>query len=322
MISSRLIEMFEVLVAHGHFGRAAESLAISQPALSKGIQRLEAEFAVPLLDRSAGRVVPTHFGEVLLRRGRMLQAEERALREEIASLAGRQGGHLAIAFGPYPGLLSGYVALGQFMAKYPGIAVRANVASWREVARQVSAGNADLGIAEISGLQGRVEYVTTMLAQHRAHFVCRSDHPLMQDGAMSLERLLDYPWISARLPPRVASLLPIVPVRAGHVDLGSGDFVPAIEVDVPMQLDALLRSSDAIAISTLTMVCSELLAGKLTVVPAEGLQFQSAYGFISRADRSLSPSASGFMDIVREIECSLVDEERRLAQHLGISIDD
>ena len=54
---------FEALARHGHFGRAADASAISQPALSMQIKEMEAELGTPLFERGARQVRLTRFGE-------------------------------------------------------------------------------------------------------------------------------------------------------------------------------------------------------------------------------------------------------------------
>ena len=61
---------FDALAHHGHFGRAAETCAISQPALSMQIKELEEALGGVLLERSARQVALTRFGEELARRAR------------------------------------------------------------------------------------------------------------------------------------------------------------------------------------------------------------------------------------------------------------
>ena len=56
MITQRRLRHLLLLVEYGHFGRAAAALNISQPALTKSIQALEAELGVLLLDRRRGAV--------------------------------------------------------------------------------------------------------------------------------------------------------------------------------------------------------------------------------------------------------------------------
>lgn len=64
------LRYFEALTRHGHFGRAAEASAISQPALSVQIKELEAAVGIPLFERSARQIRLTPFGETFAHRVR------------------------------------------------------------------------------------------------------------------------------------------------------------------------------------------------------------------------------------------------------------
>lgn len=61
---------FEALARHGHFGRAAETCSISQPALSMQIKELEAALGTDLFERGARHVRLTSFGEAFALRVR------------------------------------------------------------------------------------------------------------------------------------------------------------------------------------------------------------------------------------------------------------
>src|ERR1700709_943267 len=56
------LRYFEALARHGHFGRAADACAISQPALSMQIKELESELGAALFERGARQVRLTGFG--------------------------------------------------------------------------------------------------------------------------------------------------------------------------------------------------------------------------------------------------------------------
>jgi LysR family hydrogen peroxide-inducible transcriptional activator len=63
MITLRQLRYFNALARQGHFGRAAEACAISQPALSMQIKDLEDALGGVLLERSPRQVALTTFGE-------------------------------------------------------------------------------------------------------------------------------------------------------------------------------------------------------------------------------------------------------------------
>src|SRR5690349_18478122 len=98
-LASDELRPFVVLAEELHFGRASARLAVSQPALSKQIQRLEERVGGALFARTRRKVVLTEAGRVLL------PAAERLLRESAAAFAlareaaqGRAGA-LRIGFG-------------------------------------------------------------------------------------------------------------------------------------------------------------------------------------------------------------------------------
>src|SRR6202158_466694 len=62
-VTLRQLRYFNALARHGHFGRAAEACAISQPALSMQIKELEEALGGVLLERSARQVALTNVGE-------------------------------------------------------------------------------------------------------------------------------------------------------------------------------------------------------------------------------------------------------------------
>jgi LysR family transcriptional regulator, hydrogen peroxide-inducible genes activator len=69
-VTLRQLRYFDALARHGHFGRAAEACAISQPALSMQIKEMEQALGGLLLERSARQVSLTRFGEELAQRVR------------------------------------------------------------------------------------------------------------------------------------------------------------------------------------------------------------------------------------------------------------
>lgn len=315
MITQRRLLHLLTLVEYGHFGRAAEALNISQPALSKSIQALEAELDVPLVERKSGGVSLTVFGQVVAERSKPLLTVEDDLRREIRLLNEHQIGSLTLAFGPYPSITCGYAGAARLLARHPGITIGMRVSGWHEVAQQVQARTVDLGIAEISALQGNEHFTTELLGEHEGRLFCRPGHPLLGAGPLTPAMLFEYPWICPRIPGRGSAALPAELGAAGTLDPLNGDFVPAIEIDVPMHLETFLHASDALAIGLLSTMESALLAGEVALVPVSGLALHAHYGFIYLRNRSLAPAAKAYMDEVRALEAEIRLKERRLAEH-------
>lgn len=319
MITQRRLQHLLAIVEHAHFGRAARSLNISQPALTKSIQALETELGVSLLDRKRSAIALTAFGELVVQRSKTWLTAEDDLRREIAMLAGNEIGSLRVALGPYPSTTSGFASAARLLAQHPTIRISIREASWRGVASLVNAQAVDLGIAETSMLEGDEQFATEGVGQHQGYFFCRKNHPLLGKGPITLGQLLEFPWASTRIPYRVASMLPESLGVAGSLDPMNGDFVPAIEIDVPLQIASFLIHSDAVAPATLTTMEQHLRSGEVAVLPVTGIPLRTNYGFIYLKNRSLPPAALAYMQEVRAMEAEVIKREADLARRLILS---
>ncbi len=92
-LETRELEYFVAVAEELHFGRAAASLAIAQPALSKAVRRLESRVGVKLLERSSRHVALTSVGQALLHHGRHAlnavgAAQAGTYHRDLAALAG------------------------------------------------------------------------------------------------------------------------------------------------------------------------------------------------------------------------------------------
>ena len=297
---------------HASFRRAAATLRISQPALTKSIQNLESELGVKLFERRRDGVIPTEFGRLVVEHAHdTVQVESEFLRR-INLLAGLETGSLRVALGPLPTAMSAYPAAGALLSKHPNLRISFQSTAWREVTQAVVDKKVDLGIAELSGAALDDSLQTEMVGQHRAHFCCRAGHPILRLRTIGLKHLLQYPWATTRLPPRHAAALPRDTGRAGYIDSFSGDFVPAVDVGTPTILGHLAVQSEVLLLCTLTLVEQDLKTGGVVIVPTPGLDFRASYGFIYLKSRPLSPATQAFMTEIRDYERSLSEHEARL----------
>src|ERR1043166_4924348 len=109
----------------GSFSRAAETLRVAQPALTRQIHDLEAELDAELFDPAARRATPTETGDACVRLARhVIQDTEAAVRRARMSSVGVMG-RLVISAGPIP-LRTGIVPalVERIAAKYPGISLQ------------------------------------------------------------------------------------------------------------------------------------------------------------------------------------------------------
>src|SRR6185295_10872059 len=98
-----MIEKLEYLIAlaqEKHFGRAAETCAVSQPSLSLGLKQLEEALGVLLVHRGSRFIGLTAEGERTLEWARRIVGDARAMRQDIGTLKRGLSGRLRIAVVP------------------------------------------------------------------------------------------------------------------------------------------------------------------------------------------------------------------------------
>src|SRR5205809_6350534 len=100
MITLRQLRYLSALARHGHFGRAAEACAVTQPALSMQIRDLERTLGVKVVERRPGEVILTDVGREIARRGEDVLAASRDLVDFARHRAGLLTGRLALGVIP------------------------------------------------------------------------------------------------------------------------------------------------------------------------------------------------------------------------------
>ena len=148
-ITLRHLRYFEALAQHGHFGRAAEACAISQPALSLQMKELEEILGAPLIERGARQIRLTPLGESFAARARdILQSVD-----ELASLARASGGPLSgrLRIGVIP-TVAPYLLpriIQSLAARYPGLDLRPREAVTQKLVEDLTEGRLDVAIVAL-----------------------------------------------------------------------------------------------------------------------------------------------------------------------------
>ncbi|GAB2838014.1 LysR substrate-binding domain-containing protein [Actinoallomurus bryophytorum] len=129
-----------------HFTRAAETLRVAQPSLSKQIRTLEAELGAPLFSRARGNIALTPAGDALLPLARRILADVETARREVQDLTGLRRGRVRL--GATPSLFAGLLAdaLARFRGRYPGIELRVDEGGSRDLVRDLARGHLDLAL--------------------------------------------------------------------------------------------------------------------------------------------------------------------------------
>ncbi len=301
MHSLHHLELVNALAKYRHFGRAAEQLGISQPALSKGLNHLENVLGVKLFDRAAP-IAPTAFGDIVLMRSAALANAFEELLREIELAKGLDLGTLNIASGIYPAEISAHEGMAELSRQHPWLQCDLTIKQWVGVIEDILTGRCDLGIADITVAAGNPELVTEPIRQCAVPMFCRAGHPILSKTHLTIDNLFDYPWVGPSLPATMSEFMPREARPFGSIDSTTKRLVPRLRVENFGAIKRIVLSGDALSGALPAMITEELAQNRLVILPVEVPWLVLNYGFIWRRGRTLSPAAQAFIKIVRGIE--------------------
>jgi DNA-binding transcriptional LysR family regulator len=189
----RHLVYFREVARRLHFRKAAEVLAIAQPALSRQVAQLETALGVRLFNRSSRRVELTAAGAALLERAEPLLATLARIPADMKAVSEGRVGRLRVAF---TGLAMATVLpdiLRGFHRKFPGIRLELNESPTALQIAALQAGEIDCGFFHPDGPSPGIE--TTLLLRERNGVLLPSDHPLHAKRSVRLRDLAGTPFV-------------------------------------------------------------------------------------------------------------------------------
>jgi len=205
----RQLRAFVEVATSGHFGRAAERLHVTQPALTQRIQALEGELGLQLLERNAREVRLTPAGAVLLPHAmRLVQVEDQGLRALKAYSSGMVG-RLRLAYQSAGDVATAGVIIAEYRRRFPAVDVETTSGSSGPNLKLVQENAVDaafvvLPSARPEGIEART------VRREEIILALRSDHPLAQMEPVPVKALHGVP---ISLPPATANPDVIAAVR-------------------------------------------------------------------------------------------------------------
>ncbi|TCK35062.1 regulatory helix-turn-helix LysR family protein [Paraburkholderia sp. BL8N3] len=190
-LSIRHIRAFVAVAKHRSLTRAAESLFVTQSALSLTIQHLEDDLGVSLFDRSTRRLDLTQAGEEFLPSAeRLLQDFDSSIRE-MRALGKRERGKVGVAAVPSVMALLLPEAVAAYIDAFPNIDIYLREDNSEAVQQRIVDGDVDFGIC--SPWEPDAELVFEPLFEDCFGVVFAPHHPLATgDGELSWEEVSGY----------------------------------------------------------------------------------------------------------------------------------
>jgi DNA-binding transcriptional LysR family regulator len=183
------LQAFVAVAERSSFRAAAEDLHLSQPALSRRVDKLEHTLGARLLDRTTRHVALTNVGRVFLERSRAALDELESAMLGVGDAAARLSGLVTVACVPSAAYYFLPSVLREFTAKHPRIRVRVIDEGANTVLNAVTSGRADFGINFVGSQEPGVDFKA--IFKEAFVLATRNDHPLAGRKSVAWEDLAD-----------------------------------------------------------------------------------------------------------------------------------
>jgi DNA-binding transcriptional LysR family regulator len=194
--NARLLRDFLAVTRAGSLSAAAQTLAVSQPALTKSIRRLEAHYGVALFERRARGMALTAFGETLLGHAKLIDAQCRFADAEMQAFARGEGGRLRIGAGPFWGATVLPVAIATLQRRLPGLRVELDVGVNTLIHPRLFAGDLDIVVCALPDLEPLPpEIEVHRFFDLRMRVIAGDGHPLLRRRSVGAKEFAPYPWV-------------------------------------------------------------------------------------------------------------------------------
>jgi DNA-binding transcriptional LysR family regulator len=188
------LRAFVAVAELNSFRAAADSIHLSQPALSRRVEKLEAALGVRLFERTTRSVSLTAVGRDFSRKARTLLDDLENSLLSMQAVAASQLGEVVIACVPSAVYYFLPKVLRSFHAQYPRIRVRIIDDSANAVLESVARGEADFGINIIGTQEPEIEF--QMILKEPFVVACHRDHPLAARKQVAWAELAGYDFMT------------------------------------------------------------------------------------------------------------------------------
>jgi DNA-binding transcriptional LysR family regulator len=314
------LRILKAIAAEGSFKRAADSLYVSQPAVSLQVQNLERQLDVPLFDRGGRRAQLTEAGHLLLSYGEKILTLCQETCRAIEDLQNLQGGTLIVGASQTTGTYLLPRMIGMFRQKYPDVSVQLHVHSTRRTAWSVANGQVDLAIiggeipAELQESLDVIPYAEDELA-----LILPSIHNFATMDKIAKEDLYKLEFIALDSQSTIRKVIDQVLTRCG---------IDPKRLKVEMELNSIEAIKNAVqsglgaAFVSLSAIEKELQIGMIHRAPIEDVVIKRILSVIVNPNRYRSKAAEAFAkEILPGFTTYNWDPSKMFSKHIENSID-
>jgi DNA-binding transcriptional LysR family regulator len=257
-MADRRLQVFHTVARLLSFTKAAETLHMTQPAVTFQVRQLEEYFNTRLFDRTHNRITLTDAGKLVFQYADRILEQYRAMDNAVRELTGDISGVLIIGASTTIAEYMLPALLGDFKSKYPEINIRLKVSNTEGVVNMVESNAIDLGVVE--GPVNNKNLIVEVCRMDQLVVVTPSHHPLAGPEPVAVHRLAGYPYICREEGSGTREVIFDYLSAAG---LGAGDLNIVMELGSPEAIKGAVEAGMGISVLSRVTIVKELQLGSL-----------------------------------------------------------
>ena len=193
------LKVLRAVARTGSFSAAAETLAFTQPAISRQIATLETEAGARLVERNARGIRLTPAGELLVEHADAILDRLAAAETQLEALAGLKGGRLRIGAFPTANSTLVPLAIKRFSERHPEVELRLEEEVSMDLYGRLAAGDVDLAVvSDHLAMDLDSDIRLEFLMEDPLHVAFPVGHPLAGKPDLTMADLAEETWIEGR----------------------------------------------------------------------------------------------------------------------------
>jgi DNA-binding transcriptional LysR family regulator len=261
-MADRRLQVFHAVAKQSSFTKAAETLFMTQPAVTFQIKQLEEHFNTRLFDRGHGKISLTPAGEVVLDYAERILSLSAELDTRISELTGEVQGLLLIGASMTIAEFMLPRVLGEFKVAYPRVKARLTVANSETIEHGVAAHSLDIGLIEAPSRLPSLS--TEECCEDELQVVCSPAHPLAKLKTVAPKQLLQHAYISREPGSGTREVTDSYFRDAGFAP---EDMNTVMELGSPDAIKGVVETGLGFAIMSRVIVAKEKQLGVLVALP-------------------------------------------------------
>ncbi|WP_111497629.1 LysR substrate-binding domain-containing protein [Marinobacter bohaiensis] len=292
-LKARHLRLLVAIDTYRNLTHVAEVTHVTVPAVSKSLAELERGLGLPLFSRTAQGVMPTPYGECIVRHARAMMATLHKARDELKALSSGTEGKVHIGMLPTSASVLLPQALSILKEHSPGTNVMVVEGTTDSLLPELWQGRIDFVVGRLPAPDTLGSFQEKELLEEPVALVTGPHHPLVGKQSLTWADLCLYPWI---LPP-VGSILrdPLERALEAHDVPLTNNYIETLSIHV---VRAHLQDSDFIAAVAGTL--ADDARQPFHTLPLSLPRLLRSVGVLWNRNRGLTPSAQRMVDCLEE----------------------